>query len=280
MAVETSTITTSRGSTIPVQSSGSGPGLVVLHGGAVGLIEYRRLAQALAGRYTVHLYNRRGRPGAAPLDPATYSIETDLDDLAAVLEHTGARLAFGHGGGGFVALRAGVAGLPLDRIAVYDPGLCVSGRPAYAFLDPFAAAIESGDLPRALAIMNGGVYPDGAAARLPLRGQLAAGALFLRTSIGRRMAELLPTAPPEVREIVRHGGPPTDYAGITAEVLLAAGARSPGYFAENCRALAAAIPHGRAAVVPGAPHNAANVAGPAFVRLLGDFFGDHSRASP
>lgn len=277
--MEDSTITTSRGITIPLQSSGSGPGLVILHGGAVGMIEYARLARALADRFTVHLYNRRGRPGAVPLDPATYSVDSDLDDLAAVLEHTGARMVFGHSGGGFVALRAGVKGLPLDRIAVYDPGLAVAGRPSYAFVDPFAAAITAGDLPRAMAIMSGAVYPDTAAAKLPLGVQLAVGRLFLRTSIGRRMADLLPTAPPEVREIARHDGPPTDYAGITAEVLLAAGARSPGYFAENCRAVAAAIPHGRAVVLPGASHNAANVAGPAFVELLADFFAGRARAS-
>ncbi len=276
--VDITTITGTDGGPIPLQSTGRGPGLVVIQGGAVGMVEYARLARNLADRFTVHLYNRRGRPGAAPLDPATYSIATDLDDLAAVLEHTGARMLFGHSGGGFVALRAGLAGLPVDRIAVYDPGLCVSGRPGFAFLEPFAAAIGAGDLPRALALMNRGVYPDTAAARLPLRVQAALGGTFLRTTIGRRMGDLLPTVPAEVREIVRLEGPASDYAGITAAVLLTAGAGSPGYFAENCRAIAAAVPRGRAVVIPRASHNSANVAAPAFVDLFADFFTDRSTA--
>ena len=66
-------------------------------------------------------------------------------------------------------------------------------------------------------------------------------------------------------------------AGITAEVLLAAGARSPQYFAENCAALAEAIPRGRALVLPRMAHNAANVASPDFVAPFRDFFAGVAR---
>src|SRR3982751_4224316 len=106
------------GASIPVQTTGTGPGIVILHGGGVATRDYQRLAAALADRFTVHLYNRRGRPDTAPLT-GTETVETDLVDLGAVLEHTGARSVFGHSGGGFVALRAGLS-LPLERIAVYD----------------------------------------------------------------------------------------------------------------------------------------------------------------
>ena len=55
-------------------------------------------------------------------------------------------------------------------------------------------------------------------------------------------------------------------------MLLAGGARSPRYFADNCAALAEAIPRGRALVLPGMSHNAANVAAPYFVAPFRDFF--------
>ena len=58
-----------------------------------------------------------------------------------MLEHTGARSVFGHSGGGFVALRAGLS-LPLERIAVYDPGLAIDGRPSFAFLDALDGRYE------------------------------------------------------------------------------------------------------------------------------------------
>ena len=78
--------------------------------------------------------------------------------------------------------------------------------------------------------------------------------------------------PPEIRRIRSHDGPATDYAGIAADVLLAAGSRSPEYFAQKCRAVADAIPGGRALVIPRSSHNAANTAGKGFVRPFAAFF--------
>jgi pimeloyl-ACP methyl ester carboxylesterase len=268
--MQVDTITSEYGNSIVVRSLGTGPGIVILHGGGVSERDYHRLARALSGRFTVHLYNRRGRPDSAPLD-GTETVSTDIGDLAAVLEHTGARNIFGHSGGGFVALRAGLS-LPLERIAVYDPGLSILGRPSSAFLDAFEEAVQAGDYARALTVMSRAVYPDGLAAKLPFGVAQAISRAFLRTPIGRSLAELLPTTPPEVRRIQAHDGPATDYAGITAEVLLTAGARSPRYFTENCRAVADAIPRGRALVIARASHNSANIARAGFVRPFATFF--------
>src|SRR6476619_6454727 len=132
-------ITSGDGAPIVVRSIGEGPGVVILHGGGVTERDYHRFAQALSNRFSVHLYNRRGRSDSAPLD-GTETVETDINGLAAVLEHTGARSVFGHSGGAFVALQAGLR-LPLDRIAAYDPGLSIDGRPSFAFFDEFERAV-------------------------------------------------------------------------------------------------------------------------------------------
>ncbi|WP_238010247.1 alpha/beta hydrolase [Dactylosporangium sp. AC04546] len=254
-----------------VHSVGQGPGIVVLHGGGITQRDYHRLANALADRFTVHLYNRRGRIDSRPLD-GTETAQTDLDDLAAVLEHTGARAVFGHSGGGFVALRAGIAGLPLDRIAVYDPGLSIDGNPPFEFVADVERRIEAGDTVGAMTAIARGADPDGPGGRLPMPVARFATRLFLATPIGKGMAELLPATGPEIRRIADHNGPASDYAGIQAEVLLAAGARSARSFTEHCEALAAAVPRGRAVVIPGSSHNAANVARPAFVAPFAEFF--------
>ena len=263
-------ITSADGATIAVHSIGDGPGVVILHGGGVAERDYHRLAKALSSRFSVHLYNRRGRSDSAPLD-GTETVVTDIGDLAAVLAHTGARSIFGHSGGGFVALQAGLS-LPLDRIAVYDPGLSILGRPSFAFFEPFEKAVKAGDNARAMTIMARGVYPDDPASKLPFGVGLQITRAFMHTPIGRRLVDLLPTTPPEVRRIHDHDGPATDYAGITADVLLAAGSGSPTYFAENCQAVADAIPRGRAIVIPRASHNAANVARDSFVTPFATFF--------
>jgi pimeloyl-ACP methyl ester carboxylesterase len=263
-------VTSAEGATVVVRSIGQGPGIVILHGGGLAEPDYHRLAAALADRFSVHLYNRRGRSDSRPLD-GTETVQTDIDDLTAVLDATGARSIFGHSGGGFVALRAGLS-LPLERIAVYDPGLSILGRPSFEFFDAFEKSVQQGDYARAMTIMGRAVSPDDAAAKLPFSLALLFGRGFMRTPVGRRFAQLMPTIPPEIKRIHDHDGPAGDYAGITADVLLAAGSGSPRYFAENCRAIADAVPRGRAIVIPRASHNAANIARKGFVEPFVDFF--------
>ncbi|MEU7820324.1 alpha/beta hydrolase [Catellatospora sp. NPDC049133] len=262
-------ITSADGAPITVHTTGTGPDVVILHAGGVPRQHYHGLAEALEHRFTVHLYDRRGLPGAAPLD-GSETVATDLADLSAVLRHTGARSLLGHGSGGFLALRAGLT-LPVYRIAVYDPALSVSGRPASDFLDPLEEAVHAGDQARALTVLTRGTHPDSLAAKLPFGLALLLHRQLLRTPGKRAAADLLPTVLPEIRRIREHDGPPADYAGITADVLLAAGARSPEHFAENCRTLAEAIPHGQALIVAGAAHDAAVTAQDELVRPVSRF---------
>lgn len=255
-----------------VRSTGEGPGVVVLHGGGIDSREYVRFAEELGKRCTVHLYDRRGRRGAPPVRPG-HDVQVDVDDLARVLERTGATRVLGHSGGAFVALQAALR-LPIERLAVYDPGVSVDGSVATAWFPRYRAAMAAGDLPRAMALVGAGADPEGAAARLPMAVQVAICRAFLRTSIGRRMAEGLPTVDVEVGQIIAHDGPASDYAAVQAATLLAAGTRSARSFAGVCDALAAAMPHARSERIPGASHNALNIARPAFVARFADFLTD------
>ncbi|GAA2581802.1 hypothetical protein GCM10010435_69080 [Winogradskya consettensis] len=263
------TIETDTGAEITVHSQGNGPGLVLLHGGGVGFREYARPARAFAQHFTVHLYNRRGRPGAAPMDE-TYSIATDIADLAAVLRHTGARDIFGHSGGGFVALRAALT-LPLRKIAVYDPAIPTPGRLPPAQLNALETAVTIGNYPLAIATMFRIANPHAAASKMPLSWHTLMAKAFLSTPLGHRFAEVMPTIPRELNELAAHAGPPSDYAPITAEVLLAAGTRSPAHFAQDCHAVAAEIPHARSITIPGGTHNSANIARKPFMQPFLDF---------
>jgi pimeloyl-ACP methyl ester carboxylesterase len=255
---------------IRIRTIGEGPGLVLLHGGGVVSSDYRRLATAFAERFTVHLYDRRGRPEGPPIAP-NHTVEIDVDDLGAVLEHTGATRIFGHSGGGFIAMQAGLR-LPLTHLAVYDPAVSIDHTISTDWLPRFERALEHGDRPLAMALAGAGAAGgEGAAAALPLPVQRAICAVFLRTPIGRRMGELLPTMATEVGQIGAHDGPATDYAGVSAEVLLAFGARSATYFSRACNAIARALPHAEAMRIPRAGHNAANIGHTDFARPFADF---------
>ncbi|MFC5379925.1 alpha/beta fold hydrolase [Aquipuribacter nitratireducens] len=258
-----------RGGSFRVRSVGQGPPVVVLHGGGIDSREYERFARALGEHCSVHLYDRRGRPGAPPLGPG-HTVEVDVDDLARVLDHVGATRVIGHSGGAFVAARAALR-LPVERLAVYDPGISIDGSVATAWFEPYRQAMRSGDTLRAMALVGAGADPDGAAARLPLPLQIAVLRLFVRTPVGRRMREQLPTVETEVGQIIANDAPAEAYAGITATTLLAHGARSASYFGDVCEALAAALPDGSALRIPRASHNAMNIARPAFVEPFAQF---------
>ncbi|MFF5172597.1 alpha/beta fold hydrolase [Micromonospora sp. NPDC000089] len=263
-------ITAPDGAQLALHSTGAGPGLVLVHGGGITIHEYRRLVAALADRFTVHSYNRRGRADAPPRREP-YTVDQEIDDLDAVLTHTGARNVLGHSSGGYLALSAALR-LPIERLALYDAAVNVDGLMATDYLEPAERAAAAGETARALAIVGAGVNSHTAAARLPLGVQTAMTRAFLRTPIGRTMGDLLVTTLAETRMIAEDGGPAARYAGVAAEVLLACGSEAPPYFAKINEALAGAMPRARTLVVPRSRHDAIAIARPRLVDPIAEFF--------
>jgi pimeloyl-ACP methyl ester carboxylesterase len=66
------------------ESFGSGPPLVLLHGGLSSSLEWEFYAPALAEHFTVHLYDRRAHGRSS--DPGPYSYALMADDALAFLE--------------------------------------------------------------------------------------------------------------------------------------------------------------------------------------------------
>jgi pimeloyl-ACP methyl ester carboxylesterase len=258
------------GEYITVHSTGDGAGIVVVHGGGVTIDVYRRLAAALGDRFTVHLYNRRGRADAPPRS-RPYTPDEDIADLAAVLEHTGATNVIGHSAGGFIALQAALR-LPIGRLALYDPAISIDGAFPAGWLDAARAAARAGDTARALALTSAGINTHLATAKLPISVQVTICRLFLRTPIGRTMGDLLETTLDESDQIRLHDGPAEQWAGVTAEVLLACGAAGPSYYPRINAALARALPRARTLQIPRSGHDAINRARPRLVEPLAAFF--------
>ncbi|MGQ5261356.1 alpha/beta fold hydrolase [Micromonospora sp. ZYX-F-536] len=263
-------ITARDGASIAVHSTGSGPGIVVVHGGGVTIDVYRRLATALADRFTVHLYNRRGRADAPPRS-MPYMLDQEIDDLATVLEHTGSGNVIGHSSGGFIALQ-GALRLPIERLALYDAAISVDGGWPSAWLEPAREALRRGDIALGLAITAAGINPQMAAGRLPLGVRTAIIRAFMRTPIGRTMGELLPMTLDETALILAHDGPASQWEAVTAEVLLACGTDGPPYYADANEALARTLPRARTVTIPRSGHDAINRAFPRMVEPLVDFF--------
>jgi pimeloyl-ACP methyl ester carboxylesterase len=229
------------GAVLRVRSIGSGPGVVVVHGGGVTASLYRRLAERLGDRLTVHLYNRRGRADAPPRREP-YRVADDVADLAAILCGTGSGSVIGHSSGGYIALLA-ARQVTLERLVLYDAAVSIDGGFPAGWLPAARAAARSGDLARCMALTAAGINTHQAGAQLPLIMQIWLCKLFLRTRIGAAMGELLPSTLDESQQIVDDDGPAAQWADISPPVLLTYGMSGPRYYASLNQALAAAIPN-------------------------------------
>ncbi len=115
----TSTVV-SRGTKIAVDRYGSGPAIALVGGAFTDRRALAALAQALAPSFTVLAYDRRGRGDSGDTPP--YAVAREIEDLAAVLAMAGGpACVFGHSSGAGLAVLAAADGVPIGRLAVYEP---------------------------------------------------------------------------------------------------------------------------------------------------------------
>ncbi|MFC7620168.1 alpha/beta fold hydrolase [Microlunatus sp. GCM10028923] len=123
--------TSADGTIIAFDRDGSGDPIVFVAGAFNDRTRCAPVAEQLRDRHSVICYDRRGRgdstdEGTVAGIPAE-GPDRELADLAAVIEAVGGSAAvFGFSSGGVLALRAAAAGLPITRIALYEPPI---GKP-------------------------------------------------------------------------------------------------------------------------------------------------------
>jgi pimeloyl-ACP methyl ester carboxylesterase len=112
--------------TIAFDRTGDGPPVVLVGAGPTDRRAHQPLAALLAPRFTVVNYDRRGRGDSG--DTAPYTVDREYEDLAAVIgEAGGSAQVFGDSGGGILALEAAARGLPITRLAVWEPPYVIDG---------------------------------------------------------------------------------------------------------------------------------------------------------
>ncbi len=158
--VSTSSTISADGTVVAYHSVGAGPGLVIVGGVLSDGSDYLHLADVVADRYTVHVMERRGRPGTGP-QRAGHSIEDECADLVAVASATCSRAAFGHSFGGLVVLETARRESVFDKLFVYEPGVPVRGQLSAGWSDGYQQRLENGDRRGAFAWMvkNAGMAP-------------------------------------------------------------------------------------------------------------------------
>ncbi|GAA1112019.1 alpha/beta hydrolase [Kribbella jejuensis] len=112
-------VTSADGTTIAYDRLGSGPSVILVGGALCDRNALRPLADALASQYDVVTYDRRGRGDSG--DTAPYSVQHEVEDIAAVLEAVGGTAAiYGHSSGaGLAAIACNT--LPFTKVVLHEP---------------------------------------------------------------------------------------------------------------------------------------------------------------
>lgn len=208
-----------KGAELSLMSLGQGEPLVFLHGLVSGNMAtwYSALALPLAATRQVILYDQRGH-GDSTVAAAGYDLETQVDDLAAVLDHAGAGEVdvVGHSMGALIALHFALK-YPwrVRRLVLVDAPM-----PARQFISPSLTGVVSKESVRAYAES---LHP-GLTGRRKERLYQRLSALIFETSL--------------VQDVMAMGlEPESELRGLDVPVQLLYGSRSPclsaGYYLQG-----------------------------------------------
>jgi pimeloyl-ACP methyl ester carboxylesterase len=135
------TVASADGTSIAYERFGDGPPLILVGGAMSDRTAATPLAELLSSCCSVLAYDRRGRGESG--DTAPYAHEREIEDLAALIEAAGGSASVhGHSSGAVLALEAAAYGLPITKLALYEPPFMIDdSRPPVP--DDFVATLEA-----------------------------------------------------------------------------------------------------------------------------------------
>jgi pimeloyl-ACP methyl ester carboxylesterase len=115
-----STVASADGTPIALECAGSGPSLVIVHGGTGDRSRWTPLFPLLAPRFHVCAMDRRAHGASG--DSLPYSLQKEVDDVVAVVAaQPGPVFVLGHSFGAVCALEAAFRTTKIARLALYEP---------------------------------------------------------------------------------------------------------------------------------------------------------------
>jgi Alpha/beta hydrolase family len=248
------TINSSDGTVIAFDRVGHGPP-VILVGGAFSWRRWKgfvELADLLSARFTVLNYDRRGRGDSGDTKP--YVLEREFEDLQAMIAVAGGSVSvWGMSSGGILALEAARAGVPIEKIAAYEPPFIVDpsdGLPPDDFVPHLAALADRGRTSEAVRYFM---------TRVMGMPSLIPSLMSLWPPMWSKLKATAHTLPYEAALIDRYvRGRPVDdpfWARVATPTLIVSGEKSPQKLRKGAAAIAAALAHAEHRALPGVSHN-------------------------
>jgi pimeloyl-ACP methyl ester carboxylesterase len=250
------TVLSADGTAIRFDAWGDGQPLILVDGAT----SYRAVSQInaqvgalLQDEFRVYAYDRRGRGESG--DTAPYSVQREIEDLTALIADAGApAFVCGFSSGAVLALDAAAAGLPITRLALFEPPFVVDdSRPPgpAGYVERLDASVADGR--------------PGDAVELFLTGAVG---LPAEAVAGMRQSPFWPALEAVAHTIAYDGrimgstmsGAPLPggcWAAVSAPSLVMYGHGTEPWLIAAARALAGLLPNASLRAVDGAQHSVA-----------------------
>lgn len=257
------TVTSKDGTQIALDVVGEGPPLILVEGALNDMATTLPIAALLQKRYRCLVYDRRGRGASG--DTAPYSVQREIEDLAAVVDFAGEPpFLFGNCSGGPLAIEAARAGVNLRAVALYEPPYFVDvDRTLPAdYHTRLAECIDTGQSDAALELFMRSVVQLPAEHVEQVRGSYLWPTLVSMAYTLRYDDAIMGDCElPEGR-----------FSELTLPTLVIEGSDSPQWARNAVKALAGQLPNGRTFSLADHDHFLdPNAVAP----IIGDFFDEH-----
>src|SRR5918996_5254680 len=255
------TVTSKDGTILAFDRLGQGPPVVLVCGGSVDRMADAAIAQELASDFTVLNYDRRGRGDSG--DTLPYAIEREVEDIEAVIEAAGGSAnLWGSSSGAVLAMMAAEHGLPVTKLAMWEPPFIPDEFPAPPDdqVEQYETMVAEGRRGDAVEYFMAKVVGMPAEVVAQARSQPFWGAT----------EALAHTLAYDARIMSDYRVPTERAASVKVPTLVIAGGADFPWMRETATALADAIPDGRTRFLEGQGHDVdPSVLAPA----LKEFFG-------
>jgi pimeloyl-ACP methyl ester carboxylesterase len=257
-----SKVTSKDGTVIAFDRLGQGPAVILISGASTSRTTNTALAELLASHFTVYNYDRRGRGDSS--DTLPFAIEREFEDLEAlIVEAGGSASLWGSSSGGVLALKAAAYGLPITKLALWEPPFSVDeeGRRRYkeyeTRLNELLAEDRRGDAVELFMLQVG----------LPSEfiAQARSAPWWSETE------RLAPTLAYDAAVMGDSLAPAEQAASVMIPTLVIDGGAADPFFHAAAQSLVAAMPNAQLKSLDGQPHN---VAPETIAPVLIEFFKD------
>lgn len=268
----TDSVTSKDGTTVGYRKMGSGPGIILMHGGADASQHFMKLGEALSDKFTVYIPDRRGRGLSGPFGE-DYSMQKEIEDLDALTTKIGAHFIFGLSSGALITIRAALKLATIKKAALYEPPLDIDGSimKILSFVPQFDEEIAGGNISEATVTMlkDFGIYFGLPTWITGLPRSLLVGIFKLYYGIEPKTVKgddvsftvLVPAFHYDYELVREMQGSIENFKEVKGEVLLIGGSKSPLFLKNTLDALEEVLPHEKRVELEGLSHTGPLVTG-------------------